>query len=419
MLQQPNILIIDDEPPLIKALAKAFKHEGYALSFAENGLIGLQQLRASTPDLVFLDLRMPVMDGFTFLDQLKISADDPYLVIVITGHGDDNDVERCFRKGVNFFLRKPLSLIEVQCLARRCLEMKHNERELKKHRDQLQLMVAERTREINDQLVLQQRLIDSIPAPVYYKSSDGVFLGCNNAYEQAVGLGREDIRGRTIFDIAPTDIARKERQRDRHVLKSGGVKSYETSASYDDGSHHDLILNMARFHDANGSIAGTVGTMLDITARKQAELKLEARSQELEGANIALRVLLKQASEAKEEMEDKILDNIKELILPHLDKLTESLQPESAQYSRVNIIRENMKKITSSFTKTLSSRYLGLSPREIQVANLVRQGKSNIEAARLLDISKNAVEFHRNNIRKKLGLKNKRVNLRSYLLSMH
>ena len=82
------------------------------------------------------------------------------------------------------------------------------------------------------------------------------------------------------------------------------------------------------------------------------------------------------------------------------------------------VIQENIKKITSSFSLNLSSSYLGLSPREIQVADLVRQGRANKEAARILNISVNAVEFHRNNLRKKLGLQNKKINLRTYLLSM-
>jgi DNA-binding CsgD family transcriptional regulator len=68
---------------------------------------------------------------------------------------------------------------------------------------------------------------------------------------------------------------------------------------------------------------------------------------------------------------------------------------------------------------TLSSSYLGLSPREIQVADLVRHGRTNKEAARILNISINAVEFHRNNLRKKLGIQNRKVNLRTHLLAMH
>ena len=130
----PKVLVIDDEPALQKAMYKILKNENYEIAFASNGLEGLAHLEKEKPDLIFLDLRMPGLDGFGFLEKLHIIPDDPYHVVVITGHGDDREVEKSFELGVNFFLRKPLSLIEVRCLAKRCLEMKANERELREHR---------------------------------------------------------------------------------------------------------------------------------------------------------------------------------------------------------------------------------------------------------------------------------------------
>ena len=84
----------------------------------------------------------------------------------------------------------------------------------------------------------------------------------------------------------------------------------------------------------------------------------------------------------------------------------------------LEILESNLNDIVSPFLKKLSSQYLNLTPTEIQVANLIREGKSTKEIAEVLTISERAIEFHRNNIRDKLGLKKEKANLRSYLLSL-
>jgi DNA-binding CsgD family transcriptional regulator len=172
------------------------------------------------------------------------------------------------------------------------------------------------------------------------------------------------------------------------------------------------------FYNKDGSIGGLIGTEMDITERNRVQLQLEMHGSELENTNTALRVLLKQVNENKTEMETKVLDNLARLVAPYLDTLEENLA-NTPQQEYIKVIRENINKITSSFSMTLSSSYLGLSPREIQVADLVRHGRTNKEAARILNISINAVEFHRNNLRKKLGIQNRKVNLRTHLLAMH
>ena len=84
----------------------------------------------------------------------------------------------------------------------------------------------------------------------------------------------------------------------------------------------------------------------------------------------------------------------------------------------LDILESNLNDIISPFLKNLSSQYLNLTPTEIQVANLIREGKSTKEIAEILNISERAIEFHRNNIREKLGLKKAKTNLRSYLMTL-
>jgi len=413
----PKILIIDDEPAVRMAMHKALKNENYEIIFADNGLEGLEQLKKEKPDLILLDLRMPELDGFGFLEKIKIQPDDPYSVIVITGHGNDREVEKSFELGVNFFLHKPMSLVELRCLVKRCLGMKELERELRQHRSSLEELVTQRTKTLINQVRFQQNLIDSIPVPVYFKDIDLNYLGCNRAFEEGLGYEKKHIIGKTVHDILPKKLAMIHHQRDLQLLESGKINHYEVSSTYPDGKKHDLLIFKALFHDNTGAVEGLIGTNLDISERKQAQLQLELHAEELENVNTALRVLLKQVNENKNDMESKVLDNFARLVNPYLDTLETNLA-NTKQHEYIQIIKENIKKITSAFSQKLSSSYIGLSPREIQVADLVRHGRTNKESSDILKVSVNAVEFHRNNLRKKLGIQNKKINLRTYLLSM-
>ena len=149
----------------------------------------------------------------------------------------------------------------------------------------------------------------------------------------------------------------------------------------------------------------------------QKEEELSLKSIHLEEANTALKVLLKRGEEDKSELEEKVLSNIKELALPYLEKIKMGTLDDK-QRTYLEILDSNLHDIISPFLKKLSSQYLNLTPTEIQVANLIREGKSTKEIAEVLSISERAIEFHRNNIRDKLGLKKAKTNLRSYLLTL-
>ncbi len=161
----------------------------------------------------------------------------------------------------------------------------------------------------------------------------------------------------------------------------------------------------------------------EIVDRKQAEAllrkreaELEIKTRNLEEANIALKVLLKKRDEDKIELEEKMLFNVEKLVTPYLQKLKSS-GLDDRQDACLRVLRTNLSDILSPFSRKLSSKYMNLTPAEIQVANFVKQGKTTKEIAILLNSSISAVQFHRNNLRNKLGLTNKKTNLSSYLLS--
>lgn len=151
-------------------------------------------------------------------------------------------------------------------------------------------------------------------------------------------------------------------------------------------------------------------------ALRKREEELELKSRNLEEMNTALRVLLKHREEDKSELEERILSNVKKLVIPYVEKLRKSrLTDEQASY--LDILDDHLRDVLSPFLRNLGTRHLNLTPKEIQVASLIREGKTSKEIADVIGVSARAVDFHRDNIRIKLGIKNKKANLRSFLLS--
>jgi len=144
---------------------------------------------------------------------------------------------------------------------------------------------------------------------------------------------------------------------------------------------------------------------------------LESKAKSLEEVNTALRVLLKKREEDKALLEEKVLSNVKTLVFPSLEKLKRS-SLDANQASCVSVVESNLRDIISPFAKKLSPKYLGLTPTEIQVANLVKEGKSTKEVADFMNLSWKTVESHRQNVRKKLGIAHTKANLRAYLSSI-
>ena len=141
------------------------------------------------------------------------------------------------------------------------------------------------------------------------------------------------------------------------------------------------------------------------------------KSRNLQEVNTALKVLLKQREEDRTEMEDKVLSNVQTLVLPYLERLKQSRLGERER-SFVQVLETNLQNIVSPFAQRLSSRHLRLTPKELEVANMVKDGKTTKDIALLLGVCPGAVSLHRNHIRKKLGLNREKMNLRTYLRSL-
>lgn len=212
---------------------------------------------------------------------------------------------------------------------------------------------------------------------------------------------------------------------DEMFLKSETGDYYESFYRRKDGSVFPVETKITNLLEGSQKTAAIIATLRDITDRKKLEreimvaytdleYKVNERTIHLEEANTALRVLLRGGNEEKHALERKIASNINELVFPYLQKIRDGKITEKHQ-ALLEIIESNLKDIISSFST--SARFINMTPTEIKIANLIKTGKSTKEIADLLSVSTRTVEGHRDSIRKKTDLKNKKANLRTYLLS--
>lgn len=299
-----SMLLVDDDPLIIKGTGNYLQHKGFNVSTADNGKTAIDLINKTFFDLVITDLIMDQVDGFQVLKQVK-KINPETIVIILTGHGNMNAVIDALRLGADDYLHKPCDAEEMDFRVLKCLEkieslrkIKQTEEELKKSYEELEQRVKERTEEL-----------------------------------------------------------------------------------------------------------------------EVANNKLKIERTNIEEANIALKVLLNRRNEDKSELEQNMLFNIRELVLPYIGKLKMS-RLNKRQKSEISAIEYNLNEITSPLVRKLATNYAKLTPAEIQVANFIKHGKTSKEIAEFMCMSDKTINIHRYNIRKKIGLQNKKLNLRTHLLSI-
>jgi PAS domain S-box-containing protein len=125
-------------------------------------------------------------------------------------------------------------------------------------------------------------LLDAIPNPIFYKDAGGVYLGCNKAFEDFIGKSRDGIIGKTVHDVGPKDPADAYHGAEEALFRQPGVQVYEDTVVNSDGMRHEVVFNKATFRNADGSLGGLVGTILDITERRRAEDRLRETTETLQ-----------------------------------------------------------------------------------------------------------------------------------------
>lgn len=269
-------------------------------------------------------------------------------------------------------------------------------------------------------------LVNTAPYGIQLTDRAGKIIVSNPAHHAILGYTDGQLIGKYVWELVVEDPQKTRTKKDyANLIKhEPAPEIYYNKNETKDGRVVDVQINWNYVRDINGNVDGIVSVIHDITQRKRTEKALRerdealrAKASQLQEVNTTLKVLLKKRDEDKVIFQKQVMASINSLILPCVDTLRKTNLSDK-QKKCVEMIDESINEIVSPFAQQVGLPLTGLTPTEIRVANLIRQGKKTKEIATLLDLSPRTIDSHRRSIRKKLGISKKNENLRSHLLSL-
>ena len=452
-MDKAKLLVVDDDAITLDLLLEVLGNQ-FDIYVAIDGPSALALMEQGiSPDLVLLDIQMPDMDGFEVFRQLRHRwkhLDLP--VIFLTSRDSVEDEAKGLELGAVDYISKPYNPIVVSCRIQTQLELKQFRDHLQEQVHRRTQLLAEAVAETRRKELHLQGVINTAPIGIGLIRSS-VIHNANQMMADLTGYPVGKLEGMSLRRLYADeqDFIRDE-QKIALLLQGTLRQAVEARLRKADGTDADFALRFSPL-EQNGEEGEAIFSAMDISDRKRHEAQLEARIRErtselrtanqlmeqeilerkrseqaliqseidlekqratLEEANVALKVLIREAEQERREFEERVSSNLLGLVEPYLDKLKKS-PLDDRQRNFVSIIEGNLKNIVSPFVRTSVSMSLNLTPAEIQVANLIKQGRTTKEIAELLHLSQRTIEKHRNNMRRKFGINNRKVNLSTLL----
>ena len=447
----PKILIVDNEWPIRLAIEGMLTNLGYdVVGQAETGVEAVAMALELNPDLILMDVKMPgEMNGIDAAREIKAELGTP--IVFISGYCDPEYIEAA-KDVIPFgYVMKPLGEKEIYAFVEIALSRRKLELKLEEAHDALERRVESRTAELrkaNKQLQEENEarkrieealwesdehhrsFMENAKGFIVYRLevdpenySSGRLIFVSPGIEDEIGVSPEAEFSEWFNHVHPDDLP---------GLIEAQAKSARNGDTFDQEFRWKNLKGEWEWchaisnpvFNSDGKPKYYNGMVINITAQKLAEKALRESEKDLRGKglrleelNTALKILVEKGAKDREEIEEKVMVNVKEMVLPYVAKL-KSTGLDAMQETFTGIIESNLDAIISPFLKNLSSKYLNLTPTEIRVADLVKQGLCTKEIGSLLNSSPETITGHRKHIRKKLQLKDKKLNLRTHLLSL-
>ena len=313
-------------------------------------------------------------------------------------------------------------------------ERKNTQEELKKYREHLEELVEERTAKLKaateelqqevterkkaeDELRKFKTIADKASYGAAISDLEGNLLYVNEVFAQMHQYSSEGLIGKNLSIFHNEEQMQRVTELQDKLKKEWKYLAEEVWHARKDGSVFPTLMSATLITHENIPLYLSA-TAIDITERKKAEMalaesesKLRNQKLALEQKNIALGEIIAQIEIEKRKIKEDILTNV-DIVLP---SILEKLKAGESTQKDLSLFQHHIKGITSSYGTRITNKDLFLTPKEIEVCNLVKAGFANKDISRFLNISRQTVEGHRKKIRHKLGISNKNINLTTYL----
>lgn len=414
-----RIMIVDDQASFCLELEEFLTSLGYkVVGIAYSGEESVDMARNIKPDLILIDVMMPGnIDGIDAAKKIREELDIP--LVYLTGYAEKENLERAKHTRPFGYIVKPFEQKQISSAIEIALYNADMERSLRKAHAELEMLIMERTAELtraNEQI---NALLNGTSDMALLMDLEGKVVASNQEAAKRFGMDLEQFLGKCTYDLLPPVLVRWRKARVNRVIRTGKPHRFEEERN---GLTYDNTIYPV--FDKEGKVFQLAIHSNDITKQvkayeglKESTKELKSKTSLLADANMALKIMLQKSTENRKEVEEEIFANVRNMVVPYVLKLKSCLIDEEAE-GHIVTLENNLKNIFSPFTRTVLPEYIKLTPKEIQIANLIREGRTTKEISRLLNVKKGTISTHRDGIRDKLGIKKKKTNLRSYLSTL-
>lgn len=259
---QYKLAIIDDNSDDIFAIKRMLLKATLEFKIVEftNPIKALDELSKNSVDCIILDFNFPVMNGLEFIKEFnKTIIDTP--IILLTGQGNEKIAVEALKNGAfDYILKNELSEKLLNKSIFKAIEKRDYERSEKTHHEFI------------------KTLIDITPVPLFYKDRNGIYLGCNKAFETFIGKSKDKIIGKTAYEISKQNNADKDTDMDKELFDNPGKQTYEYEYVNSDNEMKYVVFDKVTYNNSLDEIEGIIGIITDITESKRRETELSEKS---------------------------------------------------------------------------------------------------------------------------------------------